>query len=53
MERWLEDFAYPVTIEPMIFVYAGIVSIAVALATVSFESVRAASQNPVNSLRRE
>lgn len=53
MDRWLESFAYAVGINFMIFVYAGIAALAVALLTVSFESIKAASQNPVNSLRSE
>ncbi|MEJ1237056.1 ABC transporter permease [Chryseolinea sp. T2] len=53
MNRWLEGFAYAVGINFMIFVYAGLGALAVALLTVSFESVKAASQNPVNSLRSE
>ncbi|MGC3943051.1 MAG: ABC transporter permease [Chryseolinea sp.] len=53
MDRWLESFAYAVGINFMIFVYAGVGALAVALITVSFESLKAASQNPVNSLRSE
>ena len=53
MDRWLESFAYAIGINFMIFVYAGLGALAVALLTVSFESVRAATQNPVNSLRSE
>ena len=53
MDRWLQSFAYAIGINFMIFVYAGLGALAVALLTVSFESVKAASQNPVNSLRSE
>ncbi|HTF19979.1 MAG TPA: ABC transporter permease [Chryseolinea sp.] len=53
MDRWLESFAYAVGVNFMIFVYAGLGALAIALLTVSFESIRAASQNPVNSLRSE
>jgi putative ABC transport system permease protein len=53
MDRWLQSFAYPVGIDFMIFIYAGLGALGVALLTVSFESIRAATQNPVNSLRSE
>lgn len=53
MNRWLQDFAYKTTIEWWVFAFAGIVAISVALLTVSFQSIRAALINPVNSLRSE
>lgn len=53
LHNWLQDFAYRITISWWIFGLAGIVAIAVALATISFQAVRAASVNPVKSLRSE
>lgn len=53
MDKWLQNFAYAVSVNFMTFVYAGLGALAVALVTVSFESIKAASQNPVNSLRTE
>lgn len=53
MDKWLSNFAYATNINFMIFVYAGVGALGVALLTVSFESIKAASQNPVNSLRTE
>ena len=53
MHKWLDGFAYKISIDIMVFVYAGIVALIVALLTVSFESFRAASTNPVTSLRSE
>lgn len=53
MSRWLEGFAYHVAINVWVFVLAGLASLFIALATVSFESLKAASANPVNSLRNE
>lgn len=53
MNKWLSSFAYATSINFMIFVYAGVGALGVALITVSFESIKAASQNPVNSLRTE
>ncbi len=53
MNRWLQDFAYKVDIEWWVFVLAGLLSIGIALLTVSFQSVKAALMNPVKSLRSE
>lgn len=53
MNRWLEGFAFHVSLNVWIFVIAGMASLLIALATVSFESLKAASANPVNSLRNE
>jgi putative ABC transport system permease protein len=53
MERWLEGFAYRVPVDAIIFVYAGGLALLIALATVSFESIKAAVTNPVESLRNE
>ena len=53
MQRWLETFAYHVTIEMDIFVMAAMLSIAIALITVTWQSLKAARANPVKSLRYE
>ncbi len=53
MRNWLQDFAYRVSIEWWIFVFAGLISILIAFLTVSFQSIRAARANPVESLRSE
>lgn len=53
MNRWLEGFAYKITIGMPVFAYAGLAALLIALLTVSFESIRAASTNPVESLRNE
>jgi putative ABC transport system permease protein len=53
MNQWLSSFAYRIHISFTIFIYAGVTALLIALFTVSFESVRAASANPVNSLRAE
>jgi putative ABC transport system permease protein len=53
MNRWLESFAYKITIDVSIFIIAAVVTAAIAWFTVSFESVRTATSNPVNSLRSE
>ncbi len=53
MSKWLEDFAYRVDIHWWVFILSGILTLLVALATVSFQAVKAALANPVNSLRSE
>lgn len=53
MQQWLSHFAYRIDIEPTTFVSAGFITLFVALITISFQSVKAANTNPVNSLRYE
>ncbi len=51
--KWLEDFAYRVNIDWWVFVAAGLFAMAIALFTISFQSIKAALANPVKSLRTE
>ncbi len=53
MNSWLSGFAYRIPIGVDAFVIAGLLAIAIALLTVSYQSIKAAIVNPVNSLRRE
>ncbi len=53
MHQWLQDFAYRVNISWWTFILAGLAATAIALATVSFQAIRAAIANPVKSLRAE
>jgi len=53
MDRWLQDFAYHVSIGPIIFVVAGLLCLVIALLTVSYQALRTARVNPVESLRNE
>jgi len=52
-DQWLRNFAYRVTIDGWVIVTAGLSAIALALATVSYQSIRAALANPIRSLRSE
>lgn len=52
-DKWLQEFAYHIEIEWWFFVLAGIMAIAIALLTVSYQSIRAALMNPVKSLKTE
>jgi len=53
MNRWLQDFAYRVTIGAGVFITAGLISVTIALIAVGSQAVQAAAANPVNSLRTE
>jgi ABC-type antimicrobial peptide transport system permease subunit len=53
MNKWLENFAYKINIGWWIFLLAGIIALLIALVTVSFQAIKAAVANPVNSLRTE
>jgi putative ABC transport system permease protein len=51
MNKWLQNFAYKTDITWWMFAAAGVLAIFIALATVSFQSIKAALANPVKSLR--
>ncbi|MET2985352.1 ABC transporter permease [Aureibaculum conchae] len=53
MSGWLQGFAYRIHISWYIFALSGVLAIAIALVTVSFQAVKAALSNPVKSLRTE
>lgn len=53
MNKWLQGFAYRVNISWWVFALAGILALLIALATVSFQAIKAAVANPVKSLRTE
>lgn len=53
MHRWLQGFAYRIGLEWWMFALAGLTAMLIALATVSFQAIKAAVVNPVRSLRTE
>jgi ABC-type antimicrobial peptide transport system permease subunit len=53
MHKWLQDYVYRINISWWIFLAGGIAAIIIALATVSFQAIKAAVANPVKSLRTE
>ena len=53
LSRWLRGFAYRIDIDLMFFLISGILALIVALVTVGYQALRAASANPVESLRYE
>jgi len=51
--RWLDGFAYRVDIDPLLFVLGGLMGLAIALATISYHTIRSAMANPAQSLKYE
>ncbi len=53
MNKWLQNFAYRINIGLGIFLASGMIALIIALLTVSYQSIKAATANPVDSLRYE
>jgi putative ABC transport system permease protein len=53
VKKWLQDFAYRIEITWWMFAFAGGIALVIALATVSFQAIKAATANPVETLRYE
>jgi putative ABC transport system permease protein len=53
MHQWLQDYAYRINISWWLFAAGGLVAIIIALATISFQAIKAAKANPVKSLKSE
>jgi putative ABC transport system permease protein len=53
MNKWLQSFAYRIDVSWWIFLVAGIVTILIAIITVSSQAIKAAIANPIKSLRAE
>lgn len=53
MNTWLDDFAYRITIQWWVFALGGLIALTIAVATVGFQAIKAASANPAESLRDE
>jgi len=53
INKWLSDFAYRINISWWVFAMAGVAALLIALITVSFQAIKAAVTNPVQSLRTE
>ena len=53
MHHWLQDYVYRINISWWLFAAGGLVAIIIALATISFQAIKAAIANPVKSLRTE
>ena len=53
MDRWLMDFSYRITIDWKIFMVTAVITMLIAIITVSSQAIKAALANPVNSLKNE
>ena len=53
MEKWLGEFAYRIYQEVWTFLTAGLMALAIALATVSYQAIKVSLKNPVDPLRYE
>jgi putative ABC transport system permease protein len=53
MNNWLDGFAYHINLDVGTFLLAGLLAVAIAWITVSYQSIKAAIANPVKSLRSE
>jgi ABC-type antimicrobial peptide transport system permease subunit len=53
MHNWLQDYAYRISISWWLFAAGGFAALIIALATIGFQAIKAASANPVNCLRSE
>ena len=53
MNKWLQDFAYRINIQWWVLVLAGVTALFIAVITISFQSIKAAVANPVDSLKNE
>jgi putative ABC transport system permease protein len=53
MHKWLQDFAYRIDLSWIVFIAVLLVSVIIALVTISFQAIKAATANPVKSLRSE
>jgi len=53
LSKWLQNYQYRITVNWVVFAAAGILAMLIALVTVSFQAIKAALANPVNSLRNE
>jgi putative ABC transport system permease protein len=53
MDKWLQTFAYQTELTAMVFILGGVISLTIAWLTVSYESLRAAMSNPVDTLKND
>jgi len=53
MNRWLSTYVYRIAIDGWIFLVAGTLAVITAMATISWQAIKAAVANPVKSLRSE
>jgi putative ABC transport system permease protein len=53
MDKWLQDFAYKISISVWVFIAAGTLALLIALFTVAFQAIKTAVSNPIHALKYE
>jgi putative ABC transport system permease protein len=53
VNKWLQNFAYHIEMNYWLFFIGGFIALLIALTTVSYQAIRAATANPVDSLKNE
>ena len=53
MNNWLQDYAYKVDIELRVFLLSGLIAVIIGMVTVSYQTIKKATINPVESIRHE
>jgi len=53
LSSWLQEFAFRISINPLMFLLSGVIALAIALATISYHTIKSARANPVKALRYE
>jgi ABC-type antimicrobial peptide transport system permease subunit len=53
IDEWLQSFVYRIQLSPWMFILGGMIALIIAMATVSYQSFKAALANPVDSLKNE
>ncbi|MNL53461.1 FtsX-like permease family protein [compost metagenome] len=53
VSKWLQSISYHVSVQWWVFITAGLLSMLIALITISYQAIKAATANPVQSLRSE
>jgi len=53
MQKWLQDFAYRIDPNVLSFFFAGFISVAIAILTISYQAIKASLANPIDALRYE
>jgi len=53
MSKWLQNFAYHISISPWMFILAAAAALGIAFLTISYQIFKAAASNPVDTLRYE
>lgn len=53
LQNWLQQYDYRITINPVVFIMASLAAVIIAIITISFQAIKAATANPVKSLRTD